>query len=115
VHYFTQPTLRTDAEAETDQQHPRHQLRIDRGTTRVAVEQGKVPPKIGEIEEPINAAEQMIGRNVRAEVEGLRQSVLVAAVLPHHATAFSLPPESCDRENSCPFRGSSTEQVDFPR
>ena len=88
VHFFAQPAFRADAEAIAEQQHPHHQLRINRGATRVAVERREMLAEIGEIEETINAAKQMIRGNVRVEVEGMNQSVLVAAVLSHHAATY---------------------------
>ena len=90
VHFFAQAPFRADAEAVAEQQHPHHQLGINRGATRVAVERREVLAEIGEIEEPINAAKQMIRGNVCVEVEGIKQSVLVAAVLSHHAAAYSM-------------------------
>ena len=57
----------------------------------MAIERCEVLTKLGEIEESINAAEQMICGDVRVEVEGIKQSVLVAAVLSHHAAVFSVP------------------------
>ena len=60
----------------------------------MAVERGEVLAQLRQIEEPIDAAEQMIRGNVRVEVEGIEQSVLVAAVLSHHAAAISVPASS---------------------
>ena len=56
----------------------------------MAIERREVLAEIGEIEEPINAAQQVVCWNVRVEVEGIKQSVLVAAVLSHHAAAYSM-------------------------
>ena len=73
VHFLAQAPFRADAEAVAEQQHPHHQLRIDRGATRVAIERREVLAEIGEIEEPINAAQQVVCWNVRVEVEGIKQ------------------------------------------
>ena len=47
----------------------------------MAVERGEMSAQLSQIEEPIDAAEQVIRGNVRVEVEGVEQSVLVAAVV----------------------------------
>jgi len=90
VHLLAQSTLRTNAEAVADQQHPHHQLRIDRRTAGVAVERGELLAQLSQIEEPIDAAEQMIRGNVRVQIERVEQSVLRAVLLTHHAVAVSL-------------------------
>jgi hypothetical protein len=50
----------------------------------------EVLAQIRQVEKPIDAAEQMVRRYVLIKVEGIKQSVLVAAVFSHHAAA--LPP-----------------------
>jgi hypothetical protein len=55
------------------------------------VERGQVLAQLCQIEEPSDAAEQVIRRNVRVEVEGIEPSVLVAAALSHDAVACSVP------------------------
>jgi hypothetical protein len=53
----------------------------------VAVIQRKVLAQICQIEESIDTAEHMIRRHMIVGVEGVKQSVLVAAALSHHAGA----------------------------
>jgi len=65
VNLFAQPSLRANAEAVTHDEHPHHQFRIDRRPPRVTVERREVRAQIAQVEEPINPAQQMIGRNVR--------------------------------------------------
>jgi ribosomal protein S3 len=84
VHFLAQPTLRTNPKTITNYQHADHQLRINRGSANVAVKRGEIGAQIREIEELINAAKQMIGRNVVVKVERVEQAVLVAAVVSHH-------------------------------
>lgn len=48
------PPLRADPEAVTDDPHPDHQFRINRGSAGVAVEGREVSAQLGEIEEAIN-------------------------------------------------------------
>jgi len=63
---------------------PDHQLRIDRGTTRVTVERFEVAPQFAEIEEPINPAQQVLRWNVLIKVKRVEESVLIAALCTQH-------------------------------
>lgn len=45
----------------------------------------RVLAQVDEIEEPINTAQQVVGGDVLVEVEGIKQPVLVTAVLTHHS------------------------------
>jgi hypothetical protein len=56
----------------------------------MAIKRGKVLTQIGEVEKSINGAEKMVCGDVLIEVEGVKQPLLIAAVLSHHAGA--LPP-----------------------
>ena len=40
--------------------------------------------QLAQVEEPIDAAQQMIGRHMRIEVEGVEQLVLRTGLLTHH-------------------------------
>ena len=53
---LAQPTLGTNAEAIADNQHPDHQLRINRGRPHVAIVGPKVQPQPSQINEPIDLA-----------------------------------------------------------
>ena len=44
MHFLAQPALGPYGEAVTDDQHPDHQLRIDRGAAGVAIERREVLP-----------------------------------------------------------------------
>jgi hypothetical protein len=81
---LAQPPLRPNAKAITHQQHPDHQLRIDRRATCVTVKRLKVTPQLAEIEEVVNPAQQVIRWNVLIEVERVEESVLIAALGTHH-------------------------------
>src|ERR1700745_153215 len=91
VHLLAQPPFRADAKAVADQQHPHHEFGVHRGPSSVAVEGCKVLAQIRQVEIPIDAAEQMVRRYVLIKVEGIKQSVLVAAVFSHHAAALPAP------------------------
>ncbi len=58
----------------------------------MAVERSKVAAKLAEVEEPIDASQQMIGRYVCFDVERVEELVLRASLLPHHLCA---PGSSC--------------------
>jgi hypothetical protein len=57
----------------------------------VAIEGCEVLTQSRQVEKPIEAAEQMVRWYVLIKVEGIKQSVLVAAVFSHHAGALPLP------------------------
>ncbi len=69
VDFFAEPTLGTNAKAVTHDQHPYHQLRINRRTPCVAVERRQMAAQFPKIEATINPAQQVIGRNVIVEIE----------------------------------------------
>ena len=76
----------------------------------MAVESCEVLAQICKIEKPIDAAQQMIRRYVLIKVEGIKQSVLLAAVFSHHAGA--LPPPlllSKTLKTQTPFNSFSTK------
>ena len=67
VNLLAQTPLGADTEAVSHDQHPDHQLGIDRGSANGAVERRHLPPQLAELNEPIDRAQQMIGRNVPSE------------------------------------------------
>src|ERR1700683_2868715 len=88
MHLLAQPSLRANPEAVADQQHPYHQLWVHRWAPSVAVVRFEVLVQICQIEESINLAEHLVRGNMVVEVEGVKQSVLLAAPLSHHAGAL---------------------------
>ncbi len=95
VHLLAQPALGADAEAVADDQHPDHQFRIDGGAAGVAVEGSQVFAQFAEFKNLVDAAKQVVARDVIVEVEGVEELVLRAASLTHHRDA--LPPPGCDQ------------------
>jgi len=87
LNLLAQSPLRADAKAITDDQHADHELRVDRGTTGVAVERREVLAQLAEVEEAIDATQQMAARDVIVEVERVEESVLAATSLTHHVDA----------------------------
>ena len=101
---FTQASLGADAETILNQKHPDQQLRINRWAARVAVEVCEMRPDTGQINGPINRAQQVILWNMafqRKLVEQRcprllprshhRKSLLVAKI--ESATYTSIKPE----------------------
>ena len=73
MNLLAQPSLGADAEAVADDEHANHQFRIDRGPAGVAVERRQMLAQIPEIEKTINAAKNMVRRNVSVEIEGVEE------------------------------------------
>ena len=60
-----------------------HRRKADSNTSR-NVERSEVFAQLVEVEKSINAAQQIVGRNVIIEVEGIKQSLLTAHLRSHH-------------------------------
>ncbi len=73
MHLLAEPPLRADAEAVADDQHPDHQLGIDRWTPRRAVERREFPPHLRQIDEAVDRPQEMIRRHMRIEREVVEQ------------------------------------------
>ena len=84
----TEPALGADRVAVADQEHPDHQLGIDRGTSRVTVERREIGPQPARIESGVDPAQQMIRRNAFLEIEFVDQPILSTTVA---AIAISQP------------------------
>src|SRR6185436_15259166 len=89
VNLLAQAPLGADAEAVTHDQHPDHQLGIDRGPTNGAVEWSQLPPQPAKLHEPVDRAQQMIRRNMPFERELVEQSSLVDLPMSHHDSVLS--------------------------
>src|SRR3546814_13313863 len=83
MHLFAQPPLRADAKAVADDQHPYHQLGIDRRPTRLAVERPQLLANAAEVDETIDRAQQVISRATVLEPEDV-ESTLLHQRPPHH-------------------------------
>src|SRR5215469_6947183 len=84
VRLFAQSPLGSYAVAIADQQHPDHQLRIDRGSPSVAVERSKLVAQTAQIEDAVDLPQRMIGRNPVVETKFIEQPLLHPGLLPHH-------------------------------
>ena len=91
VDLLAQPTLRANAEAVADDQHPDHQLGIDRGPARLAVVGPQMRPNLRQVDEPVDLAQQVIVRDVPLKAEAVEQRLLHHPPLAHHRPNL-LPP-----------------------
>ncbi len=91
VDLLAEPPLRADAQAVAHQQHPDHQLGVDRGPAGQAVERGQVRPHALQVDEAIHGPEQVVRRDMPLQRELVEQLGLIAPPLAHHA--HTLPPQ----------------------
>ncbi len=112
VDLVAEPPFRPDAEAVAHDQHADHQLRIDRGPARLAVERRQLPPQPCEIDETVDRPEQVVGWHVAVEREVVEQRALLDLSRPHHL----LPPPPLSRSESAgqPRRNDSVFQRNMP-
>jgi hypothetical protein len=89
VDFFAQSPLGSNPEAVSDQQHPDHQLRGDRGTSDWAIECRQLPPQFAQLYEPIDRSQKMIGRNMPLKRELIEQSNLFNLLMPNHDSVLS--------------------------
>src|SRR3954468_24749290 len=89
MNLLAEPTLRADAEAIADQQHPDHQFGIDRRAPDHAVERCELAPQFTKLDEPIDRAQQMISGNVPLQRELIEQRSLFDLPMPHHDSVLS--------------------------
>ncbi len=90
MHLVAQAPLGADAAAVADDQHPDHQLGIDRGRPVVAVERPQVSPYAAQVDEPIDRAKQMVSRHVTLQAELVEQRPGRLAAIPSCLTLPSL-------------------------
>src|SRR5580704_16314264 len=77
VDLVAQPTLRANAEAIADDEHPDHQLRIDRGPPDVAIIGPQVRTNLGQVDEPVDLAQQMIVGDTPLKAEAVEARLLL--------------------------------------
>ena len=81
---FAQPPLRADAHAVAHDQHPDHQLGIDRGAPDLAVIGSQMLAEPAQIDEPVDRPQQVIRRHVILDAEAVEQRLLHHRSLAHH-------------------------------
>jgi len=87
VYLLAEPALRSDAQAIADEQHPDHQLGIDRGAAGLAVIGPQVLAQARQIHEPVDPPQQVIVRDVALQAEAVKQRLLHHRPLAHHRPA----------------------------
>ena len=82
--FLTETPFRPNAKGIAHDEHPYHQLRIDRGAASRAVEWGEMTAHVSEINEAVDAPEQMLRRDVVFYCELVEQRALRNLPRPHH-------------------------------
>ena len=90
-HLFAEPPLGPDAVGVSDDQHAEHQLGIDRGPPDGAVERSQMRADAGEIDKPVNRAQEMILRHERIEIELVKERALRHLPRSHHRQVLPDP------------------------
>ncbi len=84
LHLLAQAPLRADRIAVADNQHPHHQLRINRRATRMAVIGPHLAAQPTQVQNSIDPPQQMTGRNHIFQIEFIEKTVLPTHRLTHH-------------------------------
>src|SRR5580704_13665036 len=102
----------TNAIAVTDQEHPDHQLGIDRGPPDVAVKRLQLLVQIGQngSRENIDPSQQVVRRHHLVEAKLVKQLPLISVLPPHHRrlSCRFLSRNHCSLRSSTPFSTAST-------
>jgi hypothetical protein len=80
----TQRPLRADRKHVADNEHPEHEHRIDRGPADRGIVRCKLAMHPRQIQDRIDPAHEMIGRNNVIELERIEKLALIALQPPHH-------------------------------
>jgi hypothetical protein len=83
MNFLAQPPFRPDTHAVSYDQHPHHQLRIDRRAANVAVERPHFRAYALEVDKLIDAPKQVVAWNVILEAEIVKQPCRFR-LYPHH-------------------------------
>src|ERR1700676_1526538 len=118
--FLAQLPLKTDAVAVADDQHPDHQLGINRGPANAAIKGRQLIAKLNQYprHHRIDPAQKMARWNAPFEVEQVKQLALIARLSTHHGKPP--PPNPSSRRNHCspisatPFSTVSTHSVTSP-
>jgi hypothetical protein len=85
-------SLRPDAEAISKQQHAQHQIRIDGGASRVAIERSKLLAHFTQIKLSIGLPDEMTKWHLNVQDEAVEQPILRAALATHHVDVLHPDP-----------------------
>src|SRR3984893_10677680 len=107
----------TNAIAVTDQEHPDHQLGIDRGPADVAVKCLQLLMQIAQngCRENIDPSQQVVRRDHLVEVKLVKQLPLISVLPPHHRrfSCRSLSRNHCSLGFSSPFFDSIGQNAKY--
>ena len=112
--FLAQPPLEADAVAVAHDQHPDHQLGIDRRPADLAIEGLQLLAQLSQHprHDRIDPAQQMARRNALFEVEQIEQLALIARLPTHHGKPPPLKASSrrnhCSPKITSPFSTPST-------
>ena len=84
VDFLAQAPLGADTKAVPHQQHPDHQLGINRRPTHRAVVRLKVDPNARQIDEPVNRPQHVIARDMPFQAKAVKQRLLHHSPFAHH-------------------------------
>jgi hypothetical protein len=90
VDLVAEPPLRPEPEAIAYNQHPDHQLRVDRRPACLAVERRQLPPQLSQVHKAVYGPEQVVGRHMAIEREVVEQRALVDLPRTHHLLRLRL-------------------------
>src|SRR5262249_56231 len=95
---LAQSPLEADAIAVAHDQHPNHELGVDRRPTNVAIERREALAHIGEQSrhDRIDPTQKMACRDALLELEQVEQMALIACLPPHHGESPSLYPQATE-------------------
>src|SRR5258708_7847437 len=117
-HFLAQPALMTNAIAVTDQEHPDHQLGIDRGPADVAVKCLQLLVQIAQngCREHVDPSQQVVRRDHLVEAKLVKQLPLISVLPPHHRrlSCRLLSRNHCSLGFSTPFSTASTPSGNLP-
>ena len=82
MNLINQPPLKPDAVEIVDQQHAYHELGINRWSASVAVKGLGLMADRAEVQQPVNSAQKVIGRDMILDAEPAKQCIL--NLLPTH-------------------------------
>lgn len=84
MNLLAKPPFGPDAHDIADQQHPDHQLRVDRRPSRGTVEGREMLTQAGEIDEPVDQAKHVVWRDMSFNRELVKQCALRVLPRSHH-------------------------------
>jgi hypothetical protein len=102
MNLIAQPALGPDAHAVANDQHPDHQLGVDRGATHLAIEGLQVLADARQVHEPVDRAQHVALWYMPLKAEAVEQRLLRHRALAHHRPISArLATIESDQQNYC--------------